>query len=53
VAADHQRVGERPRLARDISDLAHVDPRFFLELARDRGLNALAELDEAREFFGM
>ena len=49
VAADHQRGGERPRLAGVIGDAADADAGFLVRLAPDRVLDRLAGLDEAGE----
>ena len=42
--ADHQRMRERPGLARDIVHLAHLDAGFFLHLAADSVLDIVAGL---------
>src|SRR4029077_19701321 len=47
--ADHQRVRERPGLAREVRDLIDLDADLFLELAGDALLERLAGLDEAGE----
>jgi branched-chain amino acid aminotransferase len=47
--ADHQRVGERPRLAADVAHVGDLDPHLLTDLAADRLLERLARLDEAGE----
>ena len=49
VAADHQRGGERPGLARMIGDAADRDAGLLLHLAPHRLLDRLARLQEAGE----
>src|SRR5262249_6619384 len=45
--ADHELVRERPGLAAEVAQVADLDPRFLVDLARDRLLPPLARLDEA------
>ena len=47
--ADHERVRERPRLAREVGDPVDLDADLLLELAGDALLERLAGLDEARQ----
>ena len=47
--ADHERVGERPGLAREVADVGDLDADLLLEFARHALLERLAGLDEARE----
>src|SRR5690606_6544110 len=49
VAADHQRRGERPRLAGVVARAAVADAGFLLRLAADGVLDRLARLHEAGE----
>src|SRR5438874_7643969 len=46
---DHQRMRERPRLAREVADAADAHADFLLHLAREALLERLARLDEAGE----
>ena len=46
AAADHQRRGEGPGLARHISDVRNMDARFLEQLARDRLFQRFARLDK-------
>src|SRR5262249_13625483 len=46
---DHQRVGERPGLATEVTQVGQADPRLFEDLAMDRLLQRLARFDEAGE----
>src|SRR5882672_2001034 len=46
---DHQRVRERPRLAREVADVAYSQADFLVHLAREALLERLARLDEAGE----
>jgi hypothetical protein len=39
-------LGKRPVLAPHVLDVGHVDPDFFLHLARDRALEGLAVVHE-------
>jgi hypothetical protein len=47
--ADHQAGWERPGLGRYIAHLADPDPGLLADLAADGVLEALADLNEARE----
>src|SRR3954449_10443626 len=49
LEAQHQRGGERPRLAAAVDDLADDDAGLLPHLADDRVLERLARLDEAGE----
>src|SRR6185436_600222 len=46
---DHQRVGERPRLAAEVAHLAELDAHLLADLAAHRLLERLAGLHESRE----
>ena len=46
---DHQRSGERPRLAAEVADVAHVQADLLGDLAHDARLERLAGLDEPRQ----
>src|SRR5690606_16001310 len=48
-AADHQRMRERPGLARDITDAPDTDAHLLHDLAAHRGFDVVAGLDEAGE----
>ena len=47
--ADHQRVGEGPRLAAEVADVAEVDPHLLAHLAGGAFLQGLPRLDVARQ----
>src|SRR4051812_25817320 len=47
--ADHERVGEGPRLAAEVPNVRDLDADLFAHLAGDRLLERLADFDEARE----
>ena len=47
--SQHQRVRERPRLAPEVAHVLDFDAGLFEHLAKDRLLEALAGLDEARQ----
>src|SRR5437870_7275565 len=46
---DHQRVRERPRLAREVADVVYAHADFLVHLAREALLERLAGLDEPGE----
>src|SRR4051812_15620273 len=45
----HQGLGERPRLAADVTEVGDLEPDLLGDLPRDRGLGRFPRLDEPRE----
>ena len=48
-AAEHQRIGERPRLAGEIAHVANVDPGFLEDLPPHGCFERLTRFDESRQ----